>query len=111
MRGYARRLGRLHLVAELLQRLAHLGRNDHLAVRLARVVGEVFLVVVLGDVELARLLYASDDGRREVARQRADLLLRDALLRFAGIEDDRPVLLAGVVALAVGRGRIMDAEE
>src|SRR5690242_1601697 len=81
--GPQRRSG-LHFLREFLLKLFDLRRNYYLAIGLLRVIGEVFLMVVLRHVELFRRFQGGDD--RSVpelfAIEARDCLFRSAPLFF-----------------------------
>src|SRR5581483_1595468 len=97
----------------LLPELRHLRRNHELAIRLLGITLEVLLVIALGQVELRRRRDLGHDRRRKrlVGGEFADELLGLLLLRPGVVEDRGAVLRADVVALAVGRGGIVDGEK
>src|SRR5215831_16194854 len=88
---------------KFLSQFFQLRWNGHEAIGLGRIVGEVFLVIVLGDKKFARRLYPGDHGSGQLPRrvEFADGFFRLAALLIRSIEDDRAILGAYVVALAV----------
>src|SRR3989475_6769484 len=102
-----------HFLGELLADFYDLRADHGHAVALLRVLGEVLLMIVLGDVEGPGGDDLGDDGVIEdlVLREGSDHVLGDRLLVRRVVEDRRPVLRADVMTLAVERGRIVDREE
>lgn len=104
---------RLHLLRKVHAELGDFGIDHGLAVALRRVAGEVFLVIVLGDVEGLGGDDLGDDRPVEdfVIGEAGDHGLGDPLLLRRVAEDRRAVLRARVVALVVELGRVVDHEE
>ena len=97
-----------------LRNFATFGRDHQRAVGLARVAREVLLVVALGLVERRRAGDLGDDRiLPELLPPRARAITASAIARCSGrlAEDHRAVLRADVVALPVGRRRVVDREE
>lgn len=103
----------LHFFRELLLKLFYLGRHYKLAVRLAAVVGKIFLMIIFSDKKFSRRFQRRNNGIRPVLRriQFIDHFFGFAILLFRRIENHRPVLRSHVIALAIERGRIMDREK
>ncbi len=97
----------------LLAELGHLGRDDELAVALARVAREVLLVVILGGEEGLEGQHLGDDRVRPEAfiRKFVDDGIGGGGLFGQGGEDGGAVLRAHVAALAVEGGGVVDGEE
>ncbi len=83
------------------------------AVGLERIVREIFLVIIFGQVELVERGHLGHDGvvPNACCADLLDDLLGDLLLLLIVIEDGRAVLRAHVRALAVERGRVVDGKE
>ncbi len=96
-----------------LAQLGCLGADDKLAVRLLRIIREIILVIVFRRPESRRWQYGGDDGVRPDmgGAQLGDQRLRDGGLFRIVREDDRAVLCAHIVALAIERGRVVDGEK
>src|SRR6266516_4883896 len=110
LRGESRRLSPLgKFRPELLQ----LRRYDELAVRLPRIVLEVLLMVVLGDVESRRGHELGHDGtvKGALLGEFANERLSGHLLRVGMVENRRTILSAHIVALPIQGRRIVNGEE
>ena len=98
---------------ELLVQLIELGRDRDLAIRLIGVVGVVFLMVILGGVELGQGLQGGDDGVSEHLGlvQFLDENRSFLLLPLVGVENRRAILRAHVAALAIECGGVVGGKE
>ena len=87
--------------------------DDDLTVRLERVLAVIVVVISLGLIEMIERFDFGDDGRGELAGlvQLTDEAFGLLSLRVAGIENDRAVLRAGIIALAVKGGGIVRREK
>src|SRR3712207_779210 len=103
----------LELGEVLVAELRDLGGDHDLAVRLVRVVAEVFLVVVLGPVECVERRHLGHDGisPKVLGLELRDHLLGDGPLLLVVVEDRRAVLRTDVGALPVQRRGVVRSEE
>src|SRR5439155_18140302 len=90
-----------HFLGELLADFCDLRAYHGHAVALLRVLGEILLVILLGDVEGPGGDDLGDDGGSEdpLLREGGDHILGDRLLGRRVVENRRPVLGADIVAL------------
>ena len=93
--------------------LGHFRSNHRPAVALERILLEVFLVVIFGNIKLVERRYFGDDwvvpnfGCTDLP----DDFFGNFLLLLIALENGRAVLRAGIIALAVKGSRVVDGEK
>ena len=103
----------LKSIRKIMAELCHFGSYHGPAVALERILLEVFLMVIFGDIKLVE--------RRNFGNERVipnlgctdltDDFFGNFLLLLIAIENGRAVLRADIIALAVKGGRVVDGEK
>ena len=97
----------------MLAEFRHFRRDHSLTIWLILIADKIFLMIILGDVEILDRFHFCNDGAvpDSLGIQLAGGLLGNGLLLWGVVENCRAVLRAHIRALTVQRGWVVNGEE
>ena len=97
----------------MLAEFRHFRRDHSLTIWLVLIARKIFLMIILGDVEILDRFHFCNDGAvpDSLGIQLADGLFGNGLLLWGVIENCRAVLCAHIRALAIQCGWVVNGEE